>query len=65
MTCARGLDLIGPGRNFCLIIKKIVFENRLKEAEEMYDRALRGYEKELGAEHTSALGTVNNGHSLQ
>jgi tetratricopeptide (TPR) repeat protein len=26
----------------------------------MYERALRGYEKALGAEHTSTLHTVNN-----
>ncbi|KAI9776053.1 MAG: hypothetical protein M1839_000656 [Geoglossum umbratile] len=26
----------------------------------MYERALRGYEKALGAEHTSTLDTVNN-----
>ena len=30
------------------------------EAEQMYVRALRGYEKAWGAEHTSALDTVNN-----
>jgi tetratricopeptide (TPR) repeat protein len=30
------------------------------ETEQMYLRALRGYEKALGAEHTSALNTVNN-----
>jgi tetratricopeptide (TPR) repeat protein len=30
------------------------------EAEEMYVRALRGYEKAWGAEHTSTLVTVNN-----
>ncbi|KAF2804503.1 uncharacterized protein BDZ99DRAFT_153321 [Mytilinidion resinicola] len=35
-------------------------EDRLKEAEEMYDRALQGKEKALGAEHTSTLNTVNN-----
>ncbi|KAH0359992.1 purine and uridine phosphorylase, partial [Aureobasidium melanogenum] len=29
-------------------------------AEEMYGRALAGYEKALGPEHTSTLGTVNN-----
>ncbi|KAI4086028.1 MAG: hypothetical protein L6R37_008451, partial [Teloschistes peruensis] len=33
---------------------------RLKEAEEMYMRALKGYEKAWGAEHTSTLDTVNN-----
>ena len=33
---------------------------RLKEAEAMYMRALKGYEKAWGAEHTSTLSTVNN-----
>ena len=33
---------------------------RLKEAEAMYMRALKGYEKIWGAEHTSTLDTVNN-----
>ncbi|KAL8809435.1 MAG: hypothetical protein Q9223_007928, partial [Gallowayella weberi] len=33
---------------------------RLKEAEAMYMRALKGYEKAWGAEHTSTLDTVNN-----
>jgi tetratricopeptide (TPR) repeat protein len=32
----------------------------LKEAEEMYQRALAGKEKALGPEHTSTLQTVNN-----
>jgi hypothetical protein len=31
-----------------------------KEAEEMYQRALAGYEKALGPNHTSTLVTVNN-----
>jgi tetratricopeptide (TPR) repeat protein len=31
-----------------------------KEAEEMYDRALAGYEKQLGSEHTSTLMTINS-----
>ena len=35
-------------------------EDRLEEAEAMYERALRGYEKALGVEHTSTLTTVNN-----
>jgi len=30
------------------------------EAEAMYRRALEGYEKALGPEHTSTLNTVNN-----
>ena len=32
----------------------------MREAEEMYVRALAGYEKALGPEHTSTLRTVNN-----
>ncbi|KAJ5773565.1 hypothetical protein N7457_008461 [Penicillium paradoxum] len=33
---------------------------KLKDAEEMYQRALAGYEKALGLDHTSTLNTVNN-----
>ena len=32
----------------------------MKEAEDMYLRALTGYEKAWGPEHTSTLRTVNN-----
>ena len=35
-------------------------QGKLDEAEKMYQRALAGKEKVLGAEHTSTLGTVNN-----
>ena len=35
-------------------------QGRLSDAEAMYERALRGYEKALGPEHTSTLSTVNN-----
>ena len=35
-------------------------QGRLKEAESMYRRALEGYEKALGWDHTSTLSTVNN-----
>jgi tetratricopeptide (TPR) repeat protein len=35
-------------------------QGKLKEAEEMYQRALKGYEKAWGPEHTSTLDTVNN-----
>ncbi|OBT93043.1 hypothetical protein VE01_09002 [Pseudogymnoascus verrucosus] len=35
-------------------------QGKLAEAEEMYQRALKGKEKALGAEHTSTLRTVNN-----
>jgi tetratricopeptide (TPR) repeat protein len=33
---------------------------RLEEAEKMYQRALQGFEKAWGPEHTSTLSTVNN-----
>ncbi|KAL2851636.1 hypothetical protein BJX68DRAFT_65137 [Aspergillus pseudodeflectus] len=35
-------------------------QGKPKEAEEMYRRALAGYEKALGPDHTSTLNTVNN-----
>jgi hypothetical protein len=35
-------------------------QGKLKEAEEMYWRALKGKEKAWGPEHTSTLDTVNN-----
>ncbi|KAH8587304.1 P-loop containing nucleoside triphosphate hydrolase protein [Bisporella sp. PMI_857] len=35
-------------------------QGKLAEAESMYERALAGKEKALGAEHTSTLDTVNN-----
>ncbi|KAK5110509.1 hypothetical protein LTR85_000999 [Meristemomyces frigidus] len=35
-------------------------QGKLAQAEEMYMRALKGYEKALGADHTSTLDTVNN-----
>ncbi|KAI9784312.1 MAG: hypothetical protein M1839_002373 [Geoglossum umbratile] len=35
-------------------------QSKLALAEQMYERALQGYEKALGAEHTSTLDTVNN-----
>ncbi|OWT42553.1 tetratricopeptide repeat domain protein [Pochonia chlamydosporia 170] len=35
-------------------------QGKLQEAEEMYLRALQGYEKALGRDHTSTLDTVNN-----
>ena len=39
-------------------------QGRLTEAESMYQRALEGYEKALGRDHTSTLDTVNNLGSL-
>jgi tetratricopeptide (TPR) repeat protein len=35
-------------------------QGRFNEAEKMYQRALQGYEKAWGLEHTSTLNTVNN-----
>jgi tetratricopeptide (TPR) repeat protein len=35
-------------------------QGRLDEAEKMYQRALQGFEKAWGLEHTSTLDTVNN-----
>jgi hypothetical protein len=35
-------------------------QGKMAEAEEMYQRALVGYEKALGPDHTSTLSTVNN-----
>ena len=35
-------------------------QGKLAEAEQMYERALQGTEKALGAEHVSTLSTVNN-----
>jgi tetratricopeptide (TPR) repeat protein len=35
-------------------------QGKLGEAEQMYERALRGYEEALGLTHTSTLDTVNN-----
>ncbi|CAN9248412.1 unnamed protein product [Alternaria alternata] len=35
-------------------------QGRLDEAEQMYERALRGYEEALGVGHSSTLDTVNN-----
>ena len=35
-------------------------QGKLKEAEEMYQRALAGSEKSLGPDHTSTLNPVNN-----
>jgi len=37
---------------------------KLALAEQMYERALQGYETALGAEHTSTLHAVNNLGSL-
>jgi tetratricopeptide (TPR) repeat protein len=36
------------------------YQGKLAEAEQMYERALQGYEEALGPNHTSTLGTVGN-----
>ena len=36
------------------------YQGKLAEAEEMYPRALQGFEKALGRDHTPTLNTVNN-----
>ena len=45
---------------FCIIADLYEDQSKLKEAEDMYVRALAGAEKSLGLEHTSTLDTVNN-----
>ncbi|MCJ1271049.1 hypothetical protein MMC22_010948 [Lobaria immixta] len=51
-------------QNICNHIFKIGYlyadQSKMKEAEIMYNRALKGYEKAWGPEHTSTLDTVNN-----
>jgi tetratricopeptide (TPR) repeat protein len=44
------------------MISEILYktQGKLVEAEQMYQRALQGYEKAWGPEHTSTLDTVNN-----
>ncbi|KAF2679629.1 hypothetical protein K458DRAFT_115480 [Lentithecium fluviatile CBS 122367] len=50
------------GKDWILHIFGYVCSNqgRFDEAEKMYVRALQGYEKAWGPDHTSTLGTVNN-----
>src|SRR5260221_232550 len=63
-TIWRGVESFNLGDHF--LEARIIFGNfyldqgRLKDAEMMYSRALAGYEKALGHEHTSTLNTVNN-----
>ncbi|KAL9103273.1 MAG: hypothetical protein Q9163_001675 [Psora crenata] len=50
------------GREWALHTLGLIFSEvgRLNEAEIIYQRALQGYEKTLGPDHISTLGTVNN-----
>jgi tetratricopeptide (TPR) repeat protein len=43
---------------------ELLSDGKLAKAEKMYERALQGREKALGAEHTSTLRTVNHFGSL-
>ena len=61
--CQQGVDIdwgvIGLEDTHCIGCLDSMM-GRLKEAEAMYVRALKGYEKACSAEHTSTLDTVNN-----
>jgi hypothetical protein len=46
-SCRRVLNTVG---NLGILYKN---QGKLGEAEKMYERALQGYEKALGSEHTS------------
>ncbi|KAF7533969.1 hypothetical protein G7Z17_g13438 [Cylindrodendrum hubeiense] len=71
MTCAEYLQLcLETTRGVALEYKAVVAlgslgllyadQGRLQDAEAMYQRALDGYEKAWGPDHTSTLDTVNN-----
>ncbi|KAJ0348564.1 hypothetical protein COL154_013741 [Colletotrichum chrysophilum] len=55
-----GIDLEHNAWIFHKLGNLYKYQGRLKEVEAMYDRALQGYEKALGPDHTSTLLTVNN-----
>ncbi|KND93937.1 Kinesin light chain [Tolypocladium ophioglossoides CBS 100239] len=52
-------DTLATGA-ICLLGNLFADQGRLKEAEEMYMRALAGREKALGRDHLSTLDTINN-----
>jgi tetratricopeptide (TPR) repeat protein len=52
---------LAQGTNIAQLLQQQI---RLTEAEEMYRRALAGYEKALGPDHTSTLDTVNKSGNL-
>ncbi|KAL8827649.1 MAG: hypothetical protein Q9191_003062 [Dirinaria sp. TL-2023a] len=54
LESAEAVDAFG---NLGLLYKD---QSKHAEAEKMYQRALNGYEKAWGSDHTSTLGTVNN-----
>ncbi|EON65745.1 hypothetical protein W97_04984 [Coniosporium apollinis CBS 100218] len=53
-------DLALPPWIFYSLGLLFAHQDKLNEAEKMYQRALAGYEKALSVEHTSTLDTVNN-----
>ncbi|KAK3996395.1 kinesin light chain 1, partial [Cladorrhinum sp. PSN332] len=57
-----GRMLMTEGDEWCLVKIGQLFadQDRLSDAEAIYQRALKGYEKALGPDHTSTLHTVNN-----
>ncbi|KAI9861251.1 MAG: hypothetical protein M1813_005424 [Trichoglossum hirsutum] len=55
------VSLRGSASTFAIFYQ---IHDRYQEAEAMYERALAGYEKALGPEHTSTLSAVNNLGSL-
>ena len=63
-TIWRDVESVTVGDHFwgaCMTFGKFYADQgRLEDAEMMYNRALAGYEKAWGPEHTSTLGTVNN-----
>ncbi|KAH7008703.1 hypothetical protein EDB80DRAFT_751332 [Ilyonectria destructans] len=60
-----GADALGPDHTSTLYTANklgsiYLRQGKFKEAEDMYERALEGYEKALGPDHISTLRTVNN-----
>ena len=54
------VDIVGLDWAFHSLGNLYADQGKLGEAEKMYVRALQGYEKALGPDHTSTLHTVNN-----
>lgn len=51
-------SFLHPSNGALLILPQSVHQGKMKEAEEMYLRALTGYEKTQGLEHTTTLDVV-------